>query len=106
MDSKFIKFEISEELVVHTKVDREILDKYNLILCKVKAGVFVLCTKGTIRIKINLGEFTIRPNDFITFLPNTFFFMNEFSEDVEIYVAAFSYRFLGSCFKIIIPEKQ
>ena len=96
MDNEFIKFEISKDLVVHNKINKRVLNKYSHILCKVKAGLFVLCTKGTIRVKINLGEFTIRPNDFITLLPNTFFCIEKLSDDAEICVAAFSARFLES----------
>lgn len=59
-----------------------------------RAGGFIICTKGTIRIKINLGLFTIQPNDFITLLPNTFFYIYELSNDAEVSFAAFSSRFL------------
>lgn len=96
MDNEFIKFEISKDLVVYNNVDKTVFEKYSRVLCKINAGVFVLCTKGTIRMKINLGEFTIQTNDFITFLPNTFFYVEEFSEDVEICIVAFSSRFLES----------
>lgn len=94
MDSDFTKLDISKDFVIRNKAGKEELTKYCFILCKMRAGGFIICTKGTIRIKINLGLFTIQPNDFITLLPNTFFYIYELSDDAEVSFAAFSFRFL------------
>ena len=58
--------------------------------------MFAFCTRGTIRVTINLDEHTARANDFITLLPNTFIQIHEVSEDAEVCFVAFSSRFLES----------
>lgn len=88
------KFDLPKDFIVGEGVTGDILNMYGLFPCKIKAGVFAFCTRGTVRVTINLNECVIRANDFITLFPNTFIQIHEVSEDVEVCFAAFSSRFL------------
>ena len=71
IDVDLPKFDIPKDFIVGDGITGDILNMYGLFPCKIKAGVFAFCTRGTIRVTINLDEHTARANDFITLLPNT-----------------------------------
>ena len=96
IDVDLPKFDIPKDFIVGDGIMGDILNMYGLFPCKIKAGVFAFCTRGTIRVTINLDEHTARANDFITLLPNTFIQIHEVSEDAEVCFVAFSSRFLES----------
>ena len=66
------KFDIPKDFIVGDGLLGYYLYMYGRYPCKIIAGVFAFCTRGTIRVTINLEEHTARANDFITLLPNTF----------------------------------
>ena len=84
IDVDLPKFDIPKDFIVGDGIMGDILNMYGLFPCKIKAGVFAFCTRGTIRVTINLDEHTARANDFITLLPNTFIQIHEVSEDAEV----------------------
>ena len=96
IDVDLPKFDIPKDFIVGDGITGDILNMYGLFPCKIKAGVFAFCTRGTIRVTINLDEHTARANDFITLLPNTFIQIHEVSEDAGVCFVAFSSRFLES----------
>ena len=69
IDVDLPKFDIPKDFIVGDGITGDILNMYGLFPCKIKAGVFAFCTRGTIRVTINLDEHTARANDFITLLP-------------------------------------
>ena len=96
IDVDLPKFDIPKDFIVGDGITGDILNMYGLFPCKIKAGVFAFCTRGTIRVTINLDEHTAQANDFITLLPNTFIQIHEVSDDAEVCFVAFSSRFLES----------
>ncbi|WP_230850910.1 radical SAM protein, partial [Bacteroides thetaiotaomicron] len=56
---------------------------------------FVLCTRGTVRATINLSEYTITHNDFVTVLPGSFIQIHEVSSDTRVCFAGFSSEFIS-----------
>lgn len=94
VDIDLPKFDIPKDFIVGEGITGRVLNMYGLFPCKIKAGVFAFCVKGTIRVTINLNEYTAQANDFITLLPNTFIQIHEVSEDAEVCFAAFSSCFL------------
>ena len=90
IDVDLPKFDIPKDFIVGDGIMGDILNMYGLFPCKIKAGVFAFCTRGTIRVTINLDEHTARANDFITLLPNTFIQIHEVSEDAEVFFFPFS----------------
>ena len=67
IDVDLPKFDIPKDYIVGDGITGDILNMYGLFPCKIKAGVFAFCTQGTIRLTINLSEYTVRANDFVTF---------------------------------------
>lgn len=94
IDGDLPKFDIPKDFIVGDGITGEILNLYGLFPCKIKAGVFAFCAKGTIRATVNLNECMIQANDFVTLLPNTFIQIHEVSPDAEVCFAAFSSQFL------------
>lgn len=88
------KFDLPKDFIVSDSISGEILNLYGLFPCKIKAGVFAFCSRGTIRATINLKEYTLGPNSFITLLPNSFIQIHEVSADGLVCFAGFSSSFL------------
>lgn len=66
MEDNIPKFDIPLDFIVGDSITGEILNQYGRFPCEIKAGIFVLCVQGTVRATVNLTEFLIKPNDFIT----------------------------------------
>ncbi len=88
------KFDIPSDFIVGTGITAKILSMYGKFPCRIKAGVFVYCKKGNIRATINLTEYTIRDNDFVTLTPETFIQAHDIEGEIELYFALFSSNFL------------
>ena len=66
IDDALPKFDLPVDFVTDDSITGDILNQYGRFPCHIKAGVFVLCTRGTVRATINLSEYTISRNDFVT----------------------------------------
>ena len=71
IDDALPKFDLPVDFVTDDSITGDILNQYGRFPCHIKAGVFVLCTRGTVRATINLSEYTITHNDFVTVLPGS-----------------------------------
>ena len=81
IDDALPKFDLPVDFVTDDSITGDILNQYGRFPCHIKAGVFVLCTRGTVRATINLSEYTITHNDFVTVLPGSFIQIHEVSSD-------------------------
>lgn len=95
MDDNIPKFDIPLDFIVGDSITGEILNQYGRFPCKIKAGIFVLCTEGTARATVNLTEFTIKKHDFITLPPGCFIQIHEVSDDIRLSFAGFSSKFVS-----------
>ena len=95
-NESFPKFDLPVDFIADDSITGDILNYYGNFPCKIKAGVFVLCTEGMVRATINLLEIVIRKNDFIVVLPNSFIQIHEVSSDTRISFAGFSSDFMLS----------
>lgn len=95
MDDNIPKFDIPLDFIVGDSITGEILNQYGRFPCKIKAGIFVLCTEGTARATVNLTEFTIKKHDFITLPPGCFIQIHEVSDDIRLCFAGFSSTFVS-----------
>ena len=96
IEEEIPKFDIPTDYIVGDNITGEILNLYGKFPCKIKAGIFALCVRGTIRATVNLAEFTICENDFVTLIPNTFIQIHEVSDDALLYFVGFSSHFVNS----------
>ena len=95
MEDNIPKFDLPVDFIVGNSITGEILNQYGRFPCKIKAGIFVLCIQGTVHATVNLTEFTIRKNDFITLPPGCFIQIHEVSDDVKLCFAGFSSVFVS-----------
>ena len=96
INDSFPKFDLPIDFIADDSITGDILNYYSNFPCKIKAGVFVLCTEGMVKATINLLEVVIRKNDFIVVLPNSFIQIHEVSSDTRISFAGFSSDFMLS----------
>ena len=90
IDDALPKFDLPVDFVTDDSITGDILNQYGRFPCHIKAGVFVLCTRGTVRATINLSEYTITHNDFVTVLPGSFIQIHEVSSDTRRDLSGFS----------------
>ena len=95
IDDALPKFDLPVDFVTDDSINGDILNQYGRFTCHIKAGVFVLCTRGTVRATINLSEYTITHNDFVTVLPGSFIQIHEVSSDTRVCFAGFSSEFIS-----------
>ena len=89
------KFDLPIDFVVTDEITGELLNQYGRFPCKIKAGLFIFCTKGYVKAKINFNDCEVKENTFITLLPNSFIQVKSVSNDVHLYVVGFSGTFIS-----------
>lgn len=89
------KFDLPVDFVTDDNITSDILNQYSRFPCHIKAGIFVLCTEGSVRATVNLSEFTIKRNDFVTVLPGSFIQIHEVSSDTRVCFIGFSSGFMS-----------
>lgn len=98
MEKILPKIDISENFIVGSSFDlnENILNLYSQYPCRLQAEVFVLCIEGTIDAMINLSNYTIKSNDFITLSPGSIFQINKIRGNLRFYFMVFSSHFIKS----------
>lgn len=96
MDDNIPKLDIPKDFIVGDNVTGEILKLYGRFPCKIKAGIFVLCMRGTLRATVNLAEFKIGRYDFVTLPPGSFIQIHDISDDTRLCFAGFSSAFVSN----------
>ena len=61
---------------------------------KTEGGIFVLCSKGSLKTIINHTEYRIRANELIALPPESFVQLLTASDDVEIHAVMFSQQLI------------
>lgn len=72
MNANLPQLDLPRDYVVGNDITEAILNFYKQT-CRLKAGIFALCVEGNLRASINLTEYTLKPNDFITLMPEALF---------------------------------
>ena len=96
MEKELPKIDITEDFVIgsNADIDNSILSLYTRYPCRLKAEIFVLCMGGTLEATINLSDYTIRENDFITLSPGSIIQINKIEGDLKLYFMVFSSKFI------------
>ena len=89
MKFDFPQVDLPCELLAWNDVTEDILNIYKQS-CRLKAGIFAICTEGKMTATINLIDYEIKPNDLITLLPGTIIQFRERTEKVRLCFAGFS----------------
>lgn len=96
MEREIFKYDLSIDYLIGEGDASGLSPKYVNFPCKIEAGFFIFCSRGTMKTTINTNTYHIKENDLITLPPNYFMEICEFSPDIRIYYAAFSSRFIES----------
>lgn len=96
MEKTLPKIDISEDFLIGTGITDNILKLYRNYPCRLNAEIFVLCMGGRIKATINLSEYTIRENDFITLSPGSIIQLHEVEGEIKLYFMIFSSKFIGN----------
>ena len=97
MEQELPKIDITEDFVIgsNADIDLNILNLYTRYPCRLKAEIFVLCMNGSIEASINLSEYTIKKNDFVTLSPGSIIQINKIEGDLKLYFMVFSSEFIN-----------
>ena len=100
------KFDLPIDFVVTDEIPVALLQNYARFPCKIKACLFILCTRGEIRATVNLTHLTIRTGSFITLLPGSFIQVESISSDIHLYVVGYSSEFMArsNYLKLVVDD--
>ena len=96
MENDIPKIDLPQDWVIGklSIEDIGLLNLYANYPCRLKAGIFVLCLGGEVEASINLMQFKVETESFITILPGNIFQIHKVSGDLQIYFMGFSSDFL------------
>ena len=92
----FPKYDIPIDYVLDDNVSGSILELYKMFPCKIKAGVFAICLSGGAKVTLNLSEYIVKENDFITVIPGSFLQIHEIYENTSLAFIGFSSNFINT----------
>ena len=92
----FPRYDIPIDYIMDDALTGRILDLYKMFPAKIKAGVFAICLKGEVKATINLSEYKVKENDFVTIIPGSFMQIHEVTEDTVIAFIGFSSSFINT----------
>lgn len=97
MKKELPKIDITEDFVIgsNADIDLGILNLYTQYPCRLKAEIFVLCMDGSIDASINLSEYIIKKNDFVTLSPGSIIQINRIEGNLRLYFMVFSSEFIN-----------
>lgn len=97
MKKELPQIDITEDFVIgsNADIDLGILNLYTQYPCRLKAEIFVLCMDGSIDASINLSEYIIKKNDFVTLSPGSIIQINRIEGNLKLYFMVFSSEFIN-----------
>ena len=93
MNANLPQLDLPRDYVVGNDITEAILNFYKQT-CRLKAGIFALCVEGNLRASINLTEYTLKPNDFISLMPGSIIQFCEQKESFRLSFIGFSSEFM------------
>ncbi|MCD8135895.1 MAG: helix-turn-helix domain-containing protein [Parabacteroides gordonii] len=96
MPKELPKLDIPEDWIVGKDISRDILNMYTNFPCRLKAGIFVLCTEGEIEASIDATNYWVKANDFVTILPGSILQILKVTGELKFYFIGYSSQFISS----------
>lgn len=90
------RYDIPVDYIMDDDVSGKILDFYKMFPAKIKAGVFAVCMRGEVKVSLNLSEYTVKANDFVTIIPGSFMQIHHASEDTSVAFLGLSSSFINT----------
>lgn len=88
------QFDLPVPFIASDEITAEILNLYRFSPCRIEACIFAICTKGSIRVHINLRESLVRQDDIVLLAPGSFIQVHEASPDCRMGFIGFSGEFM------------
>ncbi len=92
----FPRYDIPIDYIMDDHLTGRILEMYKMFPAKIKAGIFAICLKGEVRATLNLSEYNIKENDFVTIIPGSFLQIHDVAPDTLIAFVGFSSSFINT----------
>lgn len=89
------KIDIQDDFTIGTDINIDILNLYRNYPCRLKAEIFVFCLEGNIEASVNLTDYQIKANDFVTLMPGSIIQIKKVEGNLRLFIIAFSSRFIG-----------
>ena len=85
----FPQVDIPQDFIVGTNITEDVLNFYRQS-CRLRAGIFALCLEGNVEVSINLTNYNLKKNDFISLLPGSIIQYREQKSNVRLSFIGFS----------------
>lgn len=96
LNDSFPLYDIPIDYIMDDAITGTILDMYKMHPAKIKAGVFAICLRGEVKATLNLSEYTVKENDFVTIIPGSLMQIHEATPDTLIAFMGFSSSFINT----------
>ena len=96
LNDSFPLYDIPIDYIMDDAITGTILDMYKMFPAKIKAGVFAICLSGEVKATLNLSEYTVKENDFVTIIPGSLMQIHEVTPDTLIAFMGFSSSFINT----------
>ena len=96
LNDSFPLYDIPIDYIMDDAITGTILDMYKMFPAKIKAGVFAICLRGEVKATLNLSEYTVKENDFVTIIPGSLMQIHEVTPDTLIAFMGFSSSFINT----------
>lgn len=94
-ESSLPKIDISDDFIITNEINMDVLNLYKNYPCRLKAQIFVFCLSGNIEASINLNDYQVKANDFVTLLPGSIIQVKNIQGNPRFYIMAYSSDFIN-----------
>lgn len=96
MKNEILKIDLSNDWIVHTNINRELLKKYLKYPVRLKCEILLLCMEGEIEATINTNLITARPNDLVILTPGSILQIHRIETNSEFHILGFSQQYMDT----------
>ena len=94
MKNEILKIDLSNDWIVRTNINRELLKKYLKYPARLKCEMLLLCMEGEIEATINTNLITARPNDLVILTPGSVLQIHRIETNSEFHILGFSQQYM------------
>ena len=95
MNKDIVTLDLTKDCCVGEIRTAEQLKAYSNTPIRVAAGLFVLCTKGSLNVSINTSQYRLHAQDLVMLIPGSYLKLSDISEDITISYVGFSSEYLS-----------
>ncbi|WP_289294053.1 MULTISPECIES: helix-turn-helix domain-containing protein [Bacteroides] len=94
MKNEILKIDLSNDWIVHTNINQELLKKYLKYPVRLKCEILLLCMGGEVEATINTNLITARPNDLVILTPGSVLQIHRIETNSEFHILGFSQQYM------------